>query len=155
MKHLKRFESTSNEVNLEEYKNYGTLTFKDLFGEIETEEGSHYNKFSITNKGVYIYGYGKKEAESNFMSDLVTLYKERSYDNYTIYAVYGKKSTADKYGYEFGYLLTKGGNPYLFSGIPGDNYGATVFKGIFKVSGHDGSYLFDIDNPLDMQADLK
>lgn len=170
MKHLKKFNemldpmgkwtpeeepqeqssSIDDTINLQDYEKYSDKTFNDLLGEVESEPKRYMVK---TTKGAYIYGWSMG-GELEFMNDLVQLHKERTVDNYTIYSVYCKESGAER-GWEFGYLLTKDDKPYILSGIPGDNYGATIFKGVYKVSGHDGSYLFNLDNPLDCESDLR
>lgn len=142
--------SIDDTVNYQDYEKYSDKTFRDLLGDVEGEPKRYMVK---TTKGAYIHGWGTKEVEK-FMNNLVQLYKERTVDNYTIYTLYSKEPGRER-GWEFGYLLTKDNRPYIVSGIPGDNYGATIFKGVFKVSGHDGSYLFNIDDPLDCESDLR
>ena len=107
-----------------------------------------------TTEGAYVYGWGKEEYDE-YKLYYVSLRKTTTKDNFDVYEIFTKSKLDDKYAHEFGYLLVKDGKPLLLTGIPGDNYGATIFKGVFKVSGHDGSYLFDIDNPLEYEADLR
>ena len=51
--------------------------------------------------------------------------------------------------YQIAYCHFKDGKMNIISGINGDERGCSVFNGTFIASGHDGSYLFDIDNPED------
>ncbi len=46
-----------------------------------------------------------------------------------------------------GYVLLKDDVIHIYSNTPGDDRGATVWNNIFIVSGHDGSILYDIDDP--------
>lgn len=53
----------------------------------------------------------------------------------------------ENYNSTMGYVLLKDDVIHIYSNTPGDDRGATVWNNIFIVSGHDGSILYDIDDP--------
>jgi hypothetical protein len=145
MKYLKKFnESNNQEFNINDYLKFSDKTILDLIGNpIESKDTYK----TVTDLGVYTnLGKGDIDYISN---DLV---KVSSINKFEIYKIY-LKSKGERYASEYGYLLLKDGKPHILSGINGDDRGATIFSGsgfdIFIVSGHDGSYLFNINNPLE------
>lgn len=135
---------------LEEFNKEKMKTLTDLLGNVVKEE-----KFTVTTDKDVFVNLTKGDIESHEKDCVVHIWSEKKIsDELSIFEVFLKPNSR-QYSHEYGYLLTKNGKPHIFSTIPGDNYGATVFKGVFKVSGHDGSYMFDIDNPSNMQEDLR
>jgi len=122
-------------------------TLTDLIGGFsETKNRNHF----LSTKGVYV-NFGESEM-GRWKDDVIEMDEDTKVGNLVIYQTY-IKAVDDRLPCEFGYLLTKDGVPIILSLIPGDNYGANIFKGVFTVTGHDGSYKYDIDNPSDNQRD--
>jgi hypothetical protein len=137
-----------SDFNANLYTRENGLTLTDLIGNF----GKGVNRHFISTKGVYV-NFSDNDMDY-WKDDVIEIDEVSKVGNLTIYQTY-IKGKGDRLPHEFGYLLTKDDVPIILSLIPGDNYGANIFKGVFTVTGHDGSYKYDIDNPSDNQRDLR
>lgn len=154
MTHIKRL---NENFNPDEYTKDNNKPLKELVGSV-IKDGVYVSAFaktdkqnspSLTDKGVYT-NFDKRFLEdwSNGATNLVPVkYLKNVPDGIEIYEIYVKHPN-DKYFYEIGYLLVKDGSPLIMTQGPGDPRGCFITrKGELIVSGHDGNYIFDIDNP--------
>lgn len=156
MAYVKRLSLNEN-FNPEEYKRDGNKTLGDLVGRV-VKEGVYVSAFmksdknnspSLTDKGVYTSFDGRfLEDWSNGITELVHVnYIKHGFPDIEVYEIYVKNAN-EKYFYEIGYILVQDGNPLILTQGPGDSRGCFITrKREFIVSGHDGNYIFDIDNP--------
>lgn len=124
---------------LKKFENMGENkpTIKSVFGDIvETKNGV--NK---TSTGVYIdYDFTNHYSpESECILD--TTYNQ----------VFAKEPGA-RYTNLVGYLCLKDGKPHIVASVNGDERGCVVFNNTFAASGHDGTTLFNIDNPFERKS---
>tara|TARA_R110000772_G_scaffold5691_2_gene20341 strand:- start:3746 stop:4150 length:405 start_codon:yes stop_codon:yes gene_type:complete len=113
----------------------------EIFGEIVEKK----DRIVRTSKNVYGDEWYLKEDrqikirnEGWQKGEIRVVYTERDYG--------GRKMLS-----LLGYLLMKDNKPYIFSGINGDERGATVFNNTFIVTGHDGNYLYNVNDPFDFE----
>ena len=132
-------EKFSENINFDDDTIEGSLF--EIFGEI-VEKKDHMVR---TSKNVYGNEWYLKDDkhikirnEAWQGGEIRVVYTERDYD--------GRKMLN-----LMGYLLMKDNKPHIFSGINGDERGATVFNDTFIVTGHDGNYLYNVSNPFDCQ----
>jgi hypothetical protein len=122
----------------------------DLIGEVQKKN----KNISETDKGVYtIYS----DYDLKRITEEIEI-KNNIGPNKNVYEVFKITKNHPTHGelyHPIGYLLMKDDKPHILSYCPGDDYGAVVFNNSFIVSGHDGSYLFNIDNPLDFLRHTK
>lgn len=115
---------------------------KDLLGEtVISQTKIGYRTVLKTNEGVF----------TNYEEFVELLDKEyylrqigKKIEEYEVFEFYVKEDSM------YGYLLTKNDSPLIFSTYIGDDRGAIYFNNTFIVSGHDGTFLFNVNNPFEM-----
>lgn len=115
--------------------------FKDVFGELSTDV----NKINKSDKDVYT---NLEKKYFNGMSDSICKIYFDEKDQSGL--LWGKVGNA-KYAYELGHVCFKNGKPHILTYINGDNMGCTTFNNVFISCGHDGQYLFNIEDPTDFK----
>lgn len=155
MKHLNKFNENQTEGSIQ--------TLRDLIGEPVNSTRVGYRTITETSKGCFTNsvefdGYrGENYLDKEAKIDWVT----KIGNEFTGQVMVKVESRGRTYWSSLGYayLIPDESLPLEFavnnkkfkvkilSGYPGDERGCTIFNGTFICSGHDGNYLWNIDNP--------
>jgi hypothetical protein len=134
------------EFNIDDYTRDTGVTIEQFIGTPIKGKRNKKNTLHVveTTKGVFLNG------DFDDIKDSVI---ELSYlcDSDVDMEVYELllKEPGEEYPGEYGYLLVKNNKPLIISRYQGDPCGGNIFNNTFLSAGHDGVYLFNIDNPME------
>ncbi len=129
MKYIKKFNESAGNLKLREV--VGTIIGREIHG------------INKTDKGVYT-NFCDMDLINDY-DDELEMVEDCKSDNYISYLCNTKER-------DF-YLLYKDNKPYILSSIPGDDRGSKIKRGLYTVVGHDGSYSYNLADPMDFDDD--
>lgn len=103
----------------------------------------------ITDKNVNVAPYTKFDFEKGYLENVEVEINDNGLfggtipDGFKVKVVNVDDGTYKSFG---GFLVYKEDKPIIFTNFPGDERGFLFFNNTFIITGHDGNYLYNLDN---------